>query len=120
MAITKWAKYTNEATREVAVGLGTDTDFYKNQGFSLMEVEEAYNGVWYEAGYAPQKPEPTKEEKIATLQKKLKVLDEKSSRSMRAILAETATQEDREYLANIEAQAEALRREMHELEVGEQ
>ena len=27
-----------------------------------MEVEQAYDGQWYLVGYAPEKPEPTKEE----------------------------------------------------------
>ena len=27
-----------------------------------MDVEQAYNGSWYLLGYAPIKPEPTKEE----------------------------------------------------------
>lgn len=116
MAETKWAKYLNEETKEVSVGTGTNVAFYQSQGFQEMQVEQAYNGAWYVAGYAPEKPEPTKEEKIAELQKKLVVVDEKSARSMRAILAETATEEDRAFLGQLEAQAEDLRQQIRDLE----
>ena len=38
------------------VGIGTDVEFYKSIGMTEMEVEQAYNGVWYLKGYAPEKP----------------------------------------------------------------
>lgn len=58
----KYAKIINEETKACEVGLGTNTKFYQSIGMVEMEVEEAYNGNWYVAGYAPAKPEPTKEE----------------------------------------------------------
>ena len=58
----KYAKVINEETKEVSIGTGTNTVFYKSIGMSEMEVEQAYDGSWYVAGYAPTKPEPTKEE----------------------------------------------------------
>ena len=58
----KYAKITNEETKECSVGIGTDTEFYKSIGMVEMDVEEAYNGTWYVKGYAPEKPAPTTEE----------------------------------------------------------
>ena len=62
----KYAKVINEETKEVSVGTGTNSAFYKSIGMTEMEVEQDYAGNWYLAGYAPAKPEPTKEE-ISTL-----------------------------------------------------
>lgn len=117
MAERKWAKIVNEDTKQANVGLGTNASFYKKLGFSEMMVEYCdWNGSWYLEGYVPEKPEPTKEEKIALLQKKLVVIDDKSQRSMRAILAGTATEEDRAFLSNLESQAADLRQQIHDLE----
>ena len=58
----KYAKIVNEETKLCEVGLGTNSKFYKSIGMTEMEVEEAYNGLWYVKGYAPEKPIPTEEE----------------------------------------------------------
>ncbi len=58
----KYAKIINEETKLCEVGVGTNTAFYTSIGMEEMEVEQAYDGSWYLAGYAPAKPEPTKEE----------------------------------------------------------
>ena len=58
----KYAKVINEEIKEVSVGTGTNSAFYKSIGMVEMEVEEGYDGHWYVKGYAPAKPEPTKEE----------------------------------------------------------
>ena len=58
----KYAKITNEETKACEVGLGTNAKFYQSIGMTEMDVEQAYDGSWYVAGYAPIKPEPTKEE----------------------------------------------------------
>ena len=58
----KYAKVINEETKQCEVGLGTNSAFYQSIGMTEMEVEQAYDGSWYLAGYAPVKPEPTKEE----------------------------------------------------------
>lgn len=63
----KFAKITNEETKQVSVGLGTNTDFYKSIGMSEMDVEEAYNGSWYIAGYTPEKLQEEKEEEIRNI-----------------------------------------------------
>lgn len=52
----KYAKITNEETKQCQVGTGTNTNFYKSIGMIEMEVEQAYDGNWYVKGYAPSKP----------------------------------------------------------------
>ena len=58
----KYAKIINEETKLCEIGDGTNSAFYKSIGMVEMEVELGYDGDWYLAGYAPAKPEPTKEE----------------------------------------------------------
>lgn len=53
--------------------------------------------------------EPTAEEQIAVLKSQLSGIDLQAVRPLRAIAAGTATEEDREKLAELEAQAENLR-----------
>lgn len=55
-----YAKIINEETKEVRVGLGTNTEFYKSIGMIEMEVEKVWDGLWYVKGYAPEKPESIK------------------------------------------------------------
>lgn len=52
-----YAKIENEETKECSVGFGTNKDFYQSIGMIEMDVEESYDGKWYVAGYAPQKPQ---------------------------------------------------------------
>lgn len=53
----KYAKVqTNEAS-PLNVFDGTDTEWAISQGFTEQEVEKGYNGEWYLAGHAPQKPQ---------------------------------------------------------------
>lgn len=59
----KYAKIVNEETKQCEVGVGTNAKFYQSIGMTEMDVEQAYNGQWYIAGYAPVEPEPTIEEK---------------------------------------------------------
>lgn len=58
----KYAKIINKETKEVCVGLATNTKFYQSIGMTEMEVEQAYDGSWYVKGFAPEKPLPTYEE----------------------------------------------------------
>lgn len=44
------AKIINEETKEVSVALGSNPP----EDYTEMDVEQAYNGNWYVAGYAPQ------------------------------------------------------------------
>lgn len=113
----KYAKVINQITNECEVGIGTNEAFYKSIGFTQLDVEQCeWNNKWYLKGRCPNKPAPTIEEQISDLKNKLSDLDEKSNRSMRAILVGTATDDDRTYLANIEEQVATLRQQIRELE----
>lgn len=61
----KYAKIENEETKACSVGLGTNIEFYKSIGMTEMDVEQAWNGLWYLKGYTPLKPESTDEEQKA-------------------------------------------------------
>lgn len=115
-----YAKVINEETKECQVGLGTNVAFYQSIGMVEMDAEQCtWNGRWYLTGYVPEKPEPSKEEKIKQLKIELAEIDEKSMRSVRAKLAGTATDEDLQFLAQLETQAEQKRQEIKDLEQGE-
>ena len=55
----KYAKIENEETKQVSVGLGTNTEFYQSIGMVEIDVEQAYDGTWYVKGYAPAEPAKT-------------------------------------------------------------
>ena len=59
----KFAKIINNETKQVSIGTGNDIEFYKSVGMQEMEVEQAYNGAFYQKGFAPIQPEPTYIEK---------------------------------------------------------
>lgn len=73
----KYAKITNEETKECSVGLGTNSEFYKFIGMQEMDVEEAYDGNWYLQGYAPEKPTPTIDEQNEVIRQTRQQLFEK-------------------------------------------
>ena len=52
----KYALIIDEKNKLCNVGLGTNEKFYQSQGFTLQDVEQAYNGQWYIAGFAPKRP----------------------------------------------------------------
>ena len=70
----KYAKIENEKTKEVSVGVGTNTEFYKSIGMIEMDVEQAYNGQWYVKGYAPEEPETEKQARVRGIRNQM--LDE--------------------------------------------
>lgn len=109
----KYAKVINEETKECQVGIGTNTAFYQKIGMSELDVEQAYNGAWYVAGYAPEEPEAEKKERAKKeLIAELDALDLKCIRAIRAIQAGTGTAEDTAKLEALEAQAEEIRKEL--------
>ena len=63
MAENRYAKIIDDKTKEVQVGVGCNAEYYEEIGMTVMTVEQAYNSLWYVAGYAPVKPEPTEDEK---------------------------------------------------------
>ena len=62
----KYAKVIDNQAKLCEVGLGTDSEFYLSVGMTEQDVEQAWDGNWYLAGFAPQKPTPTDAEIIAT------------------------------------------------------
>ena len=71
-----YAKIINEKTKACEVGIGANTDFYRSIGMSEMDVEQAFDGAWYVAGFAPEKPEELiKKEEIAALKAYLRETD---------------------------------------------
>ena len=97
----KYAKIINEKTKQCEVGLGTNAEFYKSIGMTEMEVELAYNGSWYVAGYAPEKPAPTWEE-IDKLREQYREehIDTRTKARVRKMANGTWTEQDEaDYLA---------------------
>ena len=52
----KYAKISNDETKVISIGTGTNHAFYESIGMTLMDVEQGYDGNWYVAGYAPKQP----------------------------------------------------------------
>lgn len=50
----KYARVVDEKTKQCDIGVGTNSKFYQSIGMTEQEVEQAYNGQWYLAGYAPE------------------------------------------------------------------
>lgn len=100
----KYAKITNEETKECQVGTGTNSDFYKSIGMTKMDVEQAYNGAWYLSGYAPAEPEKTKEE-ISETRRKLYIAEKDP------ITCQIQALRDEEQTEEIMAQIESLKEE---------
>lgn len=86
MSETRYARIINEETQEVQVGVGCPVEYYIEIGMVEMEVELGYDGLWYVAGCAPVKPEPTEYEKararIAELKQMLADADYWTSKRM--------------------------------------
>lgn len=98
----KFAKIENEETKEVSVGIGTNTEFYKSIGMTEMVVEQAYNGQWYVKGFAPVQPEPTEYEKaqarIAELKAEITSVDYKQFKYLRGELTAEEWKEVKAYI----------------------
>lgn len=60
----KYAKIIDNKTKEVEIGVGVNDEYYIEIGMTLIDVEQAYNGLWYKSGYAPEEPEEDKKQKI--------------------------------------------------------
>ena len=63
-----YAQIIDEETKQVNIGTGTNTTFYKSIGMTEMDVEQAYNGSYYLKGYAPtQNLDELKSDKLSEL-----------------------------------------------------
>lgn len=80
-----------------------------NKGYEIRETETALE-AW--GLNAEEVAEQEKERIIDELKKQLAEIDKKSARSMRAIIAGVATEEDKEFLANLETHAEHIREQL--------
>lgn len=87
-----------EHTEIITVG-----DWYKSLGMTEMEVEQAYNGSWYIAGFAPEKPAPTREELSALREqayiKEVDILH--AQRQRKTILGTWTEQDEANYIAEV-------------------
>lgn len=83
------------------------------KGYEIKETETTLEAWGFDSEEIAKKE---KEQKILEYKQKLKEIDEKSSRSIRAKLAGTSTQEDDNYLIELERQAEEWRQKLKELE----
>ena len=101
----KYAKIINKETKEVSVALGS----YVPDGFKEMDVEEAYNGVWYVAGYAPQKPTPTHDE-VSKMREEYRKehIDSQTAMRSRKMANETWTAEDERAYLDLDAEVTAF------------
>ena len=88
----KYAKVTNEQTKECMVGLGTNIEFYKSIGMTEQDVEEAYNGSWYLKGYCPQKPNDVQ---IKELEQQIEILNNKMLRDMIILQDPNSTEQEK-------------------------
>lgn len=122
MIENRYAKIINEVTYEVQVGVGCPVEYYIEIGMELMDVEQAYNGLWYVAGHTPLKPEPTpeeiKEKRIAELKGELSDTDYVVIKIAESDNAEEQAQL-REHYAEVIVNRKAWRAEINELESGE-
>ena len=115
--MTAYAKIINENTKQVEVGFGTNEEFYKSIGMTKMDVEQAYNGAWFVAGYAPEESEAEKKAKRKVeLIAELNALDLKQIRSLATIAAGASTDEDIAILAGLEEQKAIKRQELKDLQ----
>lgn len=109
----KYAKIINEK-KVVQIGTGTNAAFYKSIGMELMEVEQAYNGIWYVAGFAPQEPESEKNKKIINeLKSELNATDYQIIKCSECSLAGEPLPYD---IQELHAQRQELRKKINELE----
>lgn len=108
----KYAKIVNEETKQCQVGTGTNTQFYQSIGMVEMDVEQAYNGQWYVAGYAPAKPEPTEyekaQERIAVLKAEIAGVDYKQFKYLRGELTAEEWEEVKAYIQTRTAEINEL------------
>ena len=94
-----------ERTETITVG-----DWYKSLGMEEMEVEQAYNGSWYVAGFAPEKPAPTHEE-ISALREQAYINEVDilhAQRQRKTILGTWTKQDEANYIAEVKQLSEDI------------
>lgn len=86
----------------------------EHDGLRAIETDEALILLEHEEDEMYQ--ELQKEQKIIKLKTQLEVIDSKKMRSTSAIALGIATQDDIDYLTNLEAQAEKIREEIRRIQ----
>ena len=110
----KYAKIINNETKLCEIGAGTNNEFYKSIGMTEQEVEQAWNGAWYLAGYAPEKPQEEKDkEEITRLKDELAATDYKIIKCSEYNLAGQSLPYE---IEELHAKRQALRDRINELE----
>ena len=74
----KYAKILDDKTKRCIVLVNNEdiNEAFIEEGFTLQEVEEAYDYSWYIKGYAPSKPQSLiNEERVCELLRQLKNTD---------------------------------------------
>ena len=116
----KYAKIINEETKQCEVGLGTNVKFYKSIGMTEMDVEQAYDGGWYVAGYAPEEPAPTEEEQRQKREEYRKEhIDSQTAMRSRKIANQTWTSDNERAYLDLDAEVTAYIEEHFPYPVGE-
>lgn len=104
----KYAKIIDENLKICQVGTGTNVKFYESIGMTEMDVEQAYDGSWYVAGYCPEKPAPTYEEVDKAREEYRKEhIDSKTAMRSRKMANQTWTQEDERAYLDLDAEVTA-------------
>lgn len=104
----KYAKVINDETKLCETGLGSNNNFYASIGMTEMDVELAYNGSWYVAGYAPKKPALNRKE-IAQIRRQLYIAQKDP------ITCQIQALKDEEQTEEVIAEIKALMQERSEL-----
>ena len=91
----KYAKIIDNSKKTCIVGMGDDAVYYKSIGMSEMDVEQGYDGNWYVQGYAPQKPNPTKDD-VSDMRKEYRreTIDDKTAERSRKMANGSWTPQD--------------------------
>lgn len=116
MSETRYARIINEETQEIQVGVGCPDEYYTEIGMVEMDVEQAYNGKWYVAGYAPEKPadpEPTNDDiKHRRARLYAKLIDPLHAEKIRKMVLGTWTETDEtEYVNAVKSLTEQIQNE---------
>lgn len=116
MIETRYARIINEETKEVQVGVGCPDEYYIEIGMTEMEVEQAYNGLWYMAGFAPEKPadpEPTNEDiKLRRAALYAALVDPlHAERQRKTVLGSWTEADEAEYVAKVNELTEQIQTE---------
>lgn len=113
MSEIRYAKIIDEKTHEVQVGVGCLDEYYIEIGMTKMDVEQAYNSLWYQTGYAPVKPTPlpptNEEQRQNRANAYLQEIDPLHAQKMRhSILGDWTEEDEANYVAEVKRLSEDI------------